>query len=318
MRFSAQLNFSIEEKTREAIRAHAPELTKISAERIWVELTKLLVSDHPEYIRLAYDLGVTEVILPEFDLLMKTPQNTPHHGDTVGEHTLNSLRALAEVTPAEKATKSSKPVPIDAGENADKDAAKEEAKEAAYERRLIRWSLLLHDMGKPATRTTDRNFIDHFTGHAQESSRIAEEILRRLKADNRIIHDVKLLVENHDWHAEPSKRAVRRAVNRTGEDLFPIFLQLQWADTVSHGEWNKEQKLKRISDAAFAFERILAQGDCVTLSGLAISGRDLLELGIPAGPRVGELLNLALEEVLEDPLKNERSYLLDFVSKQDL
>ncbi len=84
VRFSAQLGFSIAEDTRSAIRALAPSLAKISAERIQAELVKLLVSDHPDHMRDAYGLGITAVILPELDAAFATQQHNPHHQYTVG------------------------------------------------------------------------------------------------------------------------------------------------------------------------------------------------------------------------------------------
>ena len=87
IRFSAQLGYEIHEDTEAAIRKLAPTLQKISAERIQVELTKLLVSPHPDTLREAYDMGVTKVILPEFDAMMETPQKHKHHKYNVGEHT---------------------------------------------------------------------------------------------------------------------------------------------------------------------------------------------------------------------------------------
>ena len=91
IRFSAQLGFSIEEETLAAVEELAPTLRRISAERIQAELVKLMVSPHPDYLRTAYDKGVTKVILPEFDKAMETPQNHPHHCYSVGEHILKSL-----------------------------------------------------------------------------------------------------------------------------------------------------------------------------------------------------------------------------------
>lgn len=79
VRFSAQLAFPIEKQTADAVRALAPTLEHISAERIQVELVKLLTSAHPELIQDAYELGITKVILPEWDAMVGVEQNTPHH-----------------------------------------------------------------------------------------------------------------------------------------------------------------------------------------------------------------------------------------------
>lgn len=91
VRFSAQLGFTIEEETRKALKVLAPNLKHVSAERIQVELVKLLMSPHPDSLRVAYEAGITAEFLPEFDACMTTSQNTPHHCYTVGEHILHSL-----------------------------------------------------------------------------------------------------------------------------------------------------------------------------------------------------------------------------------
>lgn len=92
VRFAAQLGFSIDEKTKEAIKELAPTLAKVSKERIAVELIKILVSDHPEEIRTAYELGLTRVFMPEFDIAMQTAQHNPHHKYTVGEHSIVAMQ----------------------------------------------------------------------------------------------------------------------------------------------------------------------------------------------------------------------------------
>ena len=79
VRFSAQLGCTIEEHTKEAIRQLAPTIAKVSVERITTELVKILISDNPQEIRTAYELGLTKIFLPEFDTIMETPQNTKHH-----------------------------------------------------------------------------------------------------------------------------------------------------------------------------------------------------------------------------------------------
>lgn len=94
VRFSAQLDYEIEEKTREAIKALAKNLEQISAERIQVELVKLVKSSHPEKLRDLYETGITAVIMPEFDCMMETEQNNPHHKYSVGEHTIAGMMAV--------------------------------------------------------------------------------------------------------------------------------------------------------------------------------------------------------------------------------
>ena len=94
IRFAAQLGFSIEEETRQGMKELAPTLQNISAERVQVELIKMIVSTRPELLRDAYELGITKQFLPEFDRLMMTEQETPHHMYNVGEHTLQAMRNI--------------------------------------------------------------------------------------------------------------------------------------------------------------------------------------------------------------------------------
>ena len=275
VRFSAQLNFQIEEATRKAIVRLTAALEKISAERICAELLKLLLSPHPDYLRRAWETGITGIVLPEFDALMETPQNNPHHCCNVGEHTLKSLCQ----------------VPAD---------------------RILRLTMLLHDMGKPSCRTTDEKGTDHFKGHGEVGARMAGQILRRLKMDNDTIRKVKLLVKFHDWRVEPAERAVRRAVNRVSPELFPALLQIQTADTLAQSENWRRQKLERIEKVSGLYKKIMEEHQCVGLKDLALSGRDLIELGMEPGPRLGELLNAALEHVLDVPEDNTKESLTEF------
>ena len=185
VRFSAQLGYTIEEKTKEAIKELAPTLLHISAERIQTELVKLLVSDHPDYLRTAYEIGITSQVLPEFDICMATEQNNPHHCYSVGEHILHTLSYV----------------------EADK---------------VLRLGMLFHDIGKPQTLTIDEEGITHNHGHAAIGEKITGKILHRLKFDNETIDKVKKIVRYHDRDVEPSAKYVRRALNDIGGDIFPL------------------------------------------------------------------------------------------------
>lgn len=275
IRFSAQLGYTIEEGTKEAIGRLAPTLSRISAERIQTELVKLLVSPHPEYLRTAYDTGVTSVFFPEWDRAMLTPQNHPHHCYSVGEHILHSLPEV----PAQK---------------------------------VLRLAMLLHDIAKPDTLTVDDNGVTHFHGHARKGEKMAVEILRRLKFDNDTVDKVSRLVRYHDYGNGilPDKKLVRRAVNKIGEDLFPMLLMVKKADILAQSDYLKQEKLRGLEEWERCYREIKAAEECVSLKTLAVSGRDLLSAGFTPGRKMGEVLELLLEEVLEDPEKNTREYLL--------
>ena len=272
VRFAAQLGFEIEKETADAARALAGNLKDISAERIQTELVKLLVSPHPEMLRTAYELGITRVVLPEFDVMMETPQHHPHHMYSVGEHTLKAL----EFTDPEK---------------------------------VLRLSVLFHDFGKPQTRTTVDG-VDHFHGHANVSAQETVRIMRRLKFDNATMDQVKRIVLYHDARPQPDERQIRRLLHRAGEDIFPGLLQVMGADILAQSEYRKMEKLVNLERVHQVYDEILKRKDCISLKNLQVTGKDLIAAGMEPGKKIGEILNQMLEDVLETPEHNEREYLL--------
>ena len=133
--------------------------------------------------------------------------------------------------------------------------------------------------------------------------------------DHDTIQKVSKLTRYHDWRVEPAERNVRRAVNRMGRELFPLLLKVQTADTLAQSRWYREEKLDRIRKVQQVYRIILEENQCVSLKELAITGKDLIGLGMKPGPAIGEVLSGALEQVLEEPEKNTKEYLLDFCRK---
>lgn len=279
VRFSAQLNFPIEPDTAEAIKELAPTLEKISAERIQAELVKLLVSPHPERIRDAYELGITKVILPEWDAMAGVEQNTPHHRYDVAEHTIRAMKYVKR----------------------DK---------------ILRLTMLFHDMGKPSTKTTDEKGRDHFKGHALVSEEIARKVLRRLKFDNETVKTVTRLVCYHDYRMEATPKNVRRAMNRIGVELFPYYLAVRMADAKAQSPYRRREKIENIVAVRKLYQEALLEEDCVTLRQLAVSGRDLMDLGMNPGREIGSMLSELLEYVIDDPKRNEKEILRGYVKEK--
>lgn len=280
VRFSAQLGYSIEENTRQAICKLAPKLINISAERIQVELVKLLVSPHPDYLRIAYETGVTKVILPEFDKAMETPQNHPHHIYHVGEHTLQSLQ------------------------NVEPD-------------KYLRLGMLFHDIGKPETITVDDKGIHHFHGHATVGEGMTKKILKRLRFDNETISIVSRLVCYHDYGngVDPDMRITRRAINKIGEDIFPMLFAVKYADIMAQSDYKRQEKLDRLEKWKALYLEIMAQKQCVSLKTLAVTGSDLIREGMKPGKEIGDMLNYLLELVLDHPENNTKEFLTEEVKK---
>lgn len=277
VRFCAQFGYTMDEETKQAAGELSENLRSVSAERIHTELIKLLISDYPDYLRIAYELGITKIILPEFDVCMETPQNNPHHCYSVGEHTLHSLCFI----------------------RADK---------------VLRLTMLLHDIGKPLTKTTDEKGKDHFKRHPRESARLAYDILRRLKFDNDTLQKVCRLVEYHDWSIDLEDNVkistVRRLIARIGEDTFPDMFEVNRADLLAQSDYLREEKLKKQDRLEAIYREIREKGECLSLKDLSVGGRDLLEKGLKPGKELGEILQRMFTDVLENPAHNKKEYLL--------
>lgn len=275
VRFAAQLGYHIDAYTVTAIRKQASSLKNISVERIQAELVKIMLSPHPDYLRGAYAMGVTKVFLPELDRAMETQQYHLHHIYSVGEHILRSVKAV-------------KP---------DK---------------VLRLTMLFHDIGKPDTLTEDEDGITHFHGHAKVSAEMAGKILRRLKFDNDTISMVRKLVKYHDYgnDLKPDAKAVRRAVNKIGEDAFPLLFQIKLADISAQSDYMRQEKLERLDKWKQLYAEMLEKRECVTLKNLAVTGSDLIDIGMKPGKEMGDVLKQLLALVLDDPSCNTKEKLL--------
>ena len=279
VRFAAKLGYGIDNEALASIKKLAPTLSRVSAERITTELTKLLVSDHPEMIETLYETGLTKVFFPEFDKAFDTPQVHPHHCFNVGKHITESVR-LSEND------------------------------------RIVRFAMLLHDIGKPDTLTLDEKGITHFHGHPAVGAKMGEEIMRRWKLDNDTVYRVCRLIRHHDMSKgkKCTPELVRKAVS-VMEDDFQRLLEVMRADVLAQSDFMRREKLENLNDYGREYERIMREGECCSLRTLAVSGRDLIELGIKPGPAMGEILGMLLERVLEDPSLNEKKKLLSIAEE---
>jgi len=292
-RFSAQLDFTIEEETLAAAKELAGTLRKISAERIYAELTKLLLSEHPGRLLTAYECDITEVILPEFDRMCETPQRHPAHYTNVGLHSLDTVRTVKRMS--------------EYGGTAGF---------SSEEFRYLRLAALFHDVGKPDCRSTDTEVIDHFHGHAEAGADSVKKILRRLKADNATIDTVSRLVRWHDYPFVPEERPMRRAMHKIGADLIPLLLELRRGDLVAHTEPYRTEGPENLRKVWQVFLGIKSREECTSLKDLAINGSDLIAAGFAPGKELGEVLNRLLLSVIEAPELNQKEVLLAEAKKK--
>lgn len=274
VRFSAALSFDISPETEKAIKKCSMLIKRVSTERIFEELNKILLSDNPDYIRTLHNLGLLQYIIPQLDICFYEEQRNKYHIYNVGEHIMQTVKN----TPCNL---------------------------------ILRWAALLHDVGKPCCSSVDSLGIIHFYGHHRESCRIATDVLYRLHMDKDSIRSISILIENHDVRVEPSLPAVKRMMARTGEKLFEQLMLLQKADNMAKNPEYYPEKEQRINAALDIYKRIVAEGQPYLIAHLAVNGRDLQKIGYKTGRIIGDTLKRLTDEVIIDPQLNNREYLLE-------
>ena len=275
LRFAAVFGYEIEERTARAVHENRAMLDRVAAERINTELCKLLVGQNAGEVLWQYP-DVFCQFWPELGPLVTLEQNNPWHCWGGWEHTIRALEeAPADVT--------------------------------------LRLAMLLHDIGKPAYKSTDEKGIDHFYGHPAVSAQLADKMLRALKFDNKTRERVVLLVERHDVQLLPRSQVIRRWLNRLSPEAFFQLLDIKRADNMGQAPEKVRDRLAELNVIRAKAERILAERQCLTLKDLAVNGRDVIAAGIGPGPEVGRVLERLLDRVLSGEIPNKRKVLLGLI-----
>ena len=274
-RFSCTLDFGIVGKTRQAMIHHENRgrLANISAERIATELKKMLSGKHPgEVIRPL--VSIFCVFWPEFEPCVGFNQRNIHHLYDVWNHTT---------------------VAMDATDTNDV---------------IVRLALLLHDISKPKCFTIDEQGRGHFYGHPPISAAMADDMLRRLKFDNKTRESVVQLIEYHDATLVPSGKHVKRWLNKLGEEQFRRLLSVKMGDAKAHNPKTAQHFINDVIETRKVLEDVLAKEQCFSMKDLAVRGQDILALGVRQGPKVGKILDELLGLVIEGELSNDREMLI--------
>ena len=273
LRFAATYGFKIEEETAAAIHRNKELLKNIAAERIRSELCKILCGKGVLDILLEYK-DVMAVVIPEFGPCIGFDQNNKFHKYTVYDHIAHAVANYR-----------------------DDDIS-------------IKMALLLHDIGKPECYTEDDNG-GHFHGHGVKSMRIAKDIITRLRFDNKTGDEIIDLVLYHDSDIQPHPKAVRRWLNKIGYDLFEKLIYVRFADINAHSEVNQISRIDKYNAVLEVARDIITQQQCFRIKDLAVTGRDMINIGFDEGPGIGKVLNHLLDKVLDGELANERDILLN-------
>ena len=271
IRFASRFGLTVERKTHDAMLRNRALLGRISAERVFAELSGILVTERGgEYLRAYADVLIE--IIPELAPCAGFEQRNPWHCHDVFDHIMLSVAsAPPELT--------------------------------------VRLTMLLHDIGKPVAASVDEAGIGHFYGHQKLSAEIARTVLRRLRCPGRLLRDVTELVLCHDMAVEPAERSLRRLLNKLGAEQARRLLAVKCADAMAQSE-KARGRIDELARSAALLERIIAERQAFSLKDLAIDGNDLIARGIAPGPELGRRLRLALDAVLDGRVENEREALL--------
>ena len=270
-RFAARFRLEIEEKTWNAMLSCAPLMDNLARERIFEELCKLLLcTDAAMLCRVAPILAYA---VPELGPMIGFDQHSPHHSYDVFTHTAWVVQRV------------------------DDDLA-------------LKLAALFHDAAKPATFTIDTIGRGHFNNHAKLGAQMANEILLRLKAPTALREEAVWLAEHHMSYFQPSRKSIRRMLSRHGFERLMKLLSLHRADLLGKDAEDVTPALNRLEEIRGLIAQVQEEEGRFTLKDLAVNGRDLMEIGIDAGPGMKEILARLLDLVLSEQAENDRASLL--------
>lgn len=278
-RFVSCLGFRVDAATYRALRSEAEGLRKVAVERVRDEMCRLLLGS---YIEPAFSLlrngRLFPWILPEILEGFGVRQNRYHRHD-VYRHTIQVVRNAPARLP-------------------------------------VRLAALLHDIGKPRVRKSVGGEF-RFHGHAAAGAEVAAAVLTRWRLPGRLVQDVVVLVRNHMLLGSDrwSGAAVRRFIRRVGKERLPDLFDLACADRLDHVD--PEASLAALDRLKVRVRDELEKSPPLERGELAIDGADVMDrLDIGPGPMVGEILKRVQELVLDDPEKNDRQRLLDWIQSR--
>ena len=277
LRFASTLGFEIEESTALAIGQCRPLLSCVAGERIFTELSKLLLGDSALNVLLKYKDEICTVI-PELSPCVGFDQHNSYHIYTVYDHIAHAVDCCP------------------------KDLH-------------IRLAMLLHDIGKPPLFFIGEDGRGHFWGHPELSEEMAEGVLKRLRVDSELLRHVCFLIKHHDVRPAPTRKSLGKYLLKVGFKGARELLHVRKADILSQAPQYFYQ-LDDLEESARIIDRLESEGFCVSVHDLCVNGKDLMDLGLPQGKAVGKLLDELLSLVASEQIKNERDALLAAAKKR--
>ena len=272
LRFASVLGFTIESETAKAIHDNKDLLKNISAERLAVELSKLVCGKNAFNILMEY-WDVLSVFIPEIKSAIGFKQYGKKHAYDVWEHICHTVDTI----PQDK---------------------------------VLRLTMLLHDLGKIPTHKLDKNGNSTFKSHATIGGDIAREILTRLKLDKKTINRVSFLVANHDFEPPLSKTDLKKHLKNKTVDDIKTLLTIKKSDRGALSESYRD--ISKESEQCLKWlDEIEKNNECCKIAQLAITGDDLKKKGLK-GEDIGKALDTLLDAVIEGKLQNKKEDLLTY------
>ena len=277
LRFAAERGLSIEADTAAALHADRGLLARVAPERIEMEFRRLVCGDFVVDVLLEY-ADVVAVFIPQIGPCIGFDQRNPHHVYTVWEHMVRA----ASFAP---------PQPV------------------------MRYAVLFHDIGKPATFQMGEDGYGHFYGHREAGAEIFHELARALRIPRREAKLVELLVRYHDANLPTTRKGLRRWIVRFGEETMRRILAVHRCDIRALNPAEVDGALANMDAYDAFFAEVLAGMQVFGLGDLAVDGRALMDAGVPQGPQVGAALRTCLQGVVDGEVPNERAALLAYAAR---
>lgn len=278
IRFSVQLNFSIKSETDYEIHRQYKSLKNIAIERINSEFCKM-ASSYYFYSVISKYINVFSVFIPEIYSMNKFNQCNPYHDFDVLSHTKYAL---------------------------------EERERCDL---ITTLAIFFHDFGKPHCYQCDTDGTKHFKGHAKESAKITDCIMKRLRFDNETRNKVVELVSYHDATFEVGEKYVKRWLNKLGEKQFRRLLKVRKADIKGQKIFYDTERVEQIQLIEETLEDVLNKKECFSLRDLEIDGNDLINIGYKPGKEIGVVLKTLLDLVINGEIINKKEILLDIAER---
>ena len=295
VRFACRLDFTMEPATASALASCAPLLDAVARERVGWELEGILVTGRGGDALLRYPELMCAAI-PELSACRGFDQQSRYHAFDVYGHIARVLTVAGELSLSRA----------------------DGAEPAAAPSSSLMWAALLHDIAKPSCFTVDEQGNGHFYGHPELGAERARAIMHRLSCSNELTRDACLLIRYHDRPMQAERADLLRAMGAfagAGLDtprLMNELFDLKRADTLGKASscFYYVEDIERMREMV---RELLANREAYSIKTLAIGGGDLVAAGVKPGPKIGELLQRALDATIDGVVPNRRGELLAFL-----